>query len=344
PYAEPLPARLPRQGWRIREASELTASQPPFLRASPGHYSLRRGQPVPPIPVNFYGILGIPSGNAPAGRARELLEKIDVVGALRRAAHASIDLMRVLADEDTPAVGLDAVEDDLGRFRRTGRRLLGKSPLALGDDVADVVVGHRRDVAAHRGEPRPRLRELLLGHRVGLTAALDLARVQWDRRADMAGHDDRAFDVRGVDAQIGDQRLGEALDREFCRAVGGVRDLRPDRSPEAIDAARVDNVAFLGLLQHRQKCAGAVVDTAPADVEGALPFLAAMRKHAAAAADPGIVEQEMDLVGVVMPPDVVAEPRDLRLVRYIGEICRDPQPLRHAGGLAEPLRLGHPLR
>src|SRR4051794_33983318 len=107
------------------------------------------GPPVPPIPVNFYGILGIPSGNAPAGRAREVLEEIDVVGVLRRLAHASVDLLRVLADEDAPAVGLDAVEDDLGGFRRTGRRLLGKSPLALGDDVADVVVGHRRDVAAH---------------------------------------------------------------------------------------------------------------------------------------------------------------------------------------------------
>src|SRR5205814_10568336 len=97
--------------------------------------------PVPHIPVNFYGILGIPSGNAPAGRTRELLEEIDVVGALRRAAHAPVDLLRVVADEDAPAVGLDPVEDALGGFRRTGRRLLGKSPLALGDDVAAVVVG-----------------------------------------------------------------------------------------------------------------------------------------------------------------------------------------------------------
>jgi hypothetical protein len=66
-----------------------------------------------------------------------------------------------------------------------------------------------------------------------------------------------------------------------------------------------------------------------------------MRKHAAAAADPGIVEQEMDLVGVVLTRDFVAEPVDLRLVRHIGEMGRDPQPLRYAGGLTEPLRLGH---
>jgi hypothetical protein len=96
--------------------------------------------------------------------------------------------------------------------------------------------------------------------------------------------------MRRVDAQIGDQRLGEAFDGEFCRAVGGVRDARPDRGPEAVDAARVDDMAFLGLLQHRQKRTRAVVDAAPADVKGALPFLAAVRKHAAAAADPGIVE------------------------------------------------------
>src|SRR5205823_13649707 len=74
------------------------------------------GPPIPHVLVNFYGILGIPSGNAPAGGAREFLEEVDVVGALRRTAHAPIDLLRVLADEDAPAVGLDPVEDDLGGF------------------------------------------------------------------------------------------------------------------------------------------------------------------------------------------------------------------------------------
>src|ERR1044071_893346 len=78
------------------------------------------GQPIPHILIHFYCILGIPSGNAPAGRAREFLEEIDVVGALRRLAHAAVDLMRVLADEDAPAVGLDAVEEDLGGLRPAG--------------------------------------------------------------------------------------------------------------------------------------------------------------------------------------------------------------------------------
>ena len=47
------------------------------------------------------------------------------------------------------------------------------------------------------------------------------------------------------------------------------------RGPKAVDAAGVDDVALLGVLQHRQKRAGAVVDAAPADVESALPFVAA---------------------------------------------------------------------
>ena len=50
---------------------------------------------------------------------------------------------------------------------------------------------------------------------------------------------------------------------------------RPDGGPKAVDAAGVDDVALLGVLQHRQKRAGAVVDAAPADVESALPFVAA---------------------------------------------------------------------
>src|SRR5690349_17971096 len=182
------------------------------------------GQPIPRISAHFYRILGIPSGDAPTSRAREFLEEIDVVGTLRRLAHAAVDLMRVLADEDAPAVSLDAVEDDLGRFRSAGRRLLGKAPLALGDGLADIVVRESRVIAARRGDARAGIRDLLLRHRVGLAAALDLARIQRDRGADMARHYDRAFDMRRVEAQIRDQRLGKALDREFGGRIGSVRD------------------------------------------------------------------------------------------------------------------------
>src|SRR5215469_8044742 len=111
----------------------------------------------------------------------------------------------------------------------------------------------------------------------------------------MAGHDDRAFDVRRIDPEIGDQRLGEAFYRELCRRIGGMRNARPDRRPETVDAAGIDDVALLRFEQHRQEGAGAVVNPAPTDVEGPLPFLAAVRDHAAATADTGIVEEEMDL-------------------------------------------------
>src|SRR6516225_7346395 len=80
-----------------------------------------------------------------------------------------------------------------------------------------------------------------------LEASLPLAGVERDRGPDMAGHDDRAFDVRRVDPQIDDQRLGETLYGKFRRGVGRLRQVRPDRGPEAIDAAGVDNMAFLSL-------------------------------------------------------------------------------------------------
>src|ERR1700751_3486092 len=106
----------------------------------------------------------------------------------------------------------------------------------------------------------------------------------------MARHDDRTLDVWCVDPKIRDQRLGEAFHRELCRGIRGVRDARPNRRPETVDAACIDDVALLRLLQHRQEGPGAVVDPAPADIERLLPLLAAMGEHAAAATDTGIVE------------------------------------------------------
>src|SRR5262249_61968564 len=103
-----------------------------------------------------------------------------------------------------------------------------------------------------------------------------------------------------------------------------MRDAWPDRGPKAIDAAGVDNVAFLGVLQHRQKRAGAVIDAAPAGVERALPCVAAIGNHAAAAADTGVVEQQVDLVGLVAVSKLVAIPLELRPVGDIRVVCREP--------------------
>jgi hypothetical protein len=144
-----------------------------------------------------------------------------------------------------------------------------------------------------------------------------------------------------VDPEIGDQCLGEALHRELRRTVGGVRDTGPDRRPEAIDAAGIDYVALLGLLQHRQKGAGAVIDAAPADVERPFPFLGTMGDHAAAAAYARVVEQQVDLIGVVALGDLIAEAPHLRCVGDVGEVRGYAQALRQSRGLAETLRLGH---
>ena len=144
--------------------------------------------------------------------------------------------------------------------------------------------------------------------------------------------------MRRVDPQVGDQRLGEPLDREFRGRIGGMRDAWPDRRPKTVDAAGIDDVALLGVLQHWQKRADAVIDTAPADVERALPFVAAIGNHAAAAADTGVVEQQVDLVDLVTVGNLIAKPLDLRPVGDIGDVRRDAQPLRQSRRLAEPLR------
>ena len=159
----------------------------------------------------------------------------------------------------------------------------------------------------------------------------------------MAGHDDRAFDVWRVDLEIGDQRLGEAFHCEFRRRIGGMRNARSDRRPEAVDAAGVDDVALVRFQHHRQEGAGAVVDPAPAHVERPFPLLAAMGEHAAAAADTGIVEEEMDLVGPVPLGDFVAKSLDLRRVGHIGEMRRDAQALLQPRRLAKLPRFRHPL-
>src|SRR4051794_15103531 len=99
-----------------------------------------------------------------------------------------------------------------------------------------------------------------------------------------------------VETEVGDQRLREALDGELRRAVGGVGDVRAERRPEAVDAARVDDVAFLAGEQQRQERARAEVDAAPADAEGAIPLRPFIGDEAAATADAGVVEQQVDVL------------------------------------------------
>src|SRR4029077_14104900 len=59
---------------------------------------------------------------------------------------------------------------------------------------------------------------------------------------------------------------------------------------------------------------------------------------AAAAADTGVVEQQVDLVGLVTVGNLVAKPLDLRPVGDIDDVRRDAQPLRQSHRLAQPVR------
>src|SRR4051795_3370806 len=54
----------------------------------------------------------------PADLVPVALIELGRVGFLRRLAHAGVQRMGVVADQDAPALGLDAVEDDLCRRRR----------------------------------------------------------------------------------------------------------------------------------------------------------------------------------------------------------------------------------
>src|SRR5215469_10621302 len=97
-----------------------------------------------------------------------------------------------------------------------------------------------------------------------------------------------------IERQVADQSFGKALHREFCRRICSI-----DRGPEAIHAAGVDDVGFIGPLQQRQKCPRAIIDAVPADVKRLLPFRTiAIDEASAKSADPGIVEQKMDMIGV----------------------------------------------
>src|SRR6185369_13590153 len=62
----------------------------------------------------------------PADLFRKALVELRRVGLFRGLPHPLVELVGVVADENAPALGLDAVEDDLRRSRRRGRRLFEK--------------------------------------------------------------------------------------------------------------------------------------------------------------------------------------------------------------------------
>src|SRR6267142_539065 len=277
----------------------------------------------------------------PADLGGNALEELGVVGALRRLPDALVEAVGVVADQDAPAPGLDAVEDDLCRRRRGHGSLVAKGPGTIGRNLLNVLIRHRRRVDAHALETLAGHRDFDLAQALGFATALDLAGIGNDRGADMAGHHHGAFDVRRVETEIVDQRFGESLHREFGGAIGGVRYARPDGGPEPVDAGGVDDMALVGFQQQRQKGSDAEINAAPADVEGLFPLLARVGEQAAAAADAGVVEQQMDLVGRLLLGELITEAQQLILNRDVGDMRGDAQALRQLFHLAKPLGFRH---
>ena len=100
-------------------------------------------------------------------------------------------------------------------------------------------------------------------------------------------------------------------------------------------------MAGIGAQQHRHEGSRAKIDATPADVERALPFVARIDEEAATATDAGIVEQEMDAIGLVLLGELVTEAHHLGFVGHIGDMRGDALALIEPGCLAEPLGLGH---
>src|SRR5947207_1703738 len=99
------------------------------------------------------------------------------------------------------------------------------------------------------------------------------------------------------------ERARRAVDGAGCsrgsrRAVGGVRDAGTERRPEPVHTARVDDVRVVAGDDQIGEGAHAVVDAAPADGEGLVPRVAWTREEAVPATDAGVVEQQVDVVGL----------------------------------------------
>jgi hypothetical protein len=147
--------------------------------------------------------------------------------------------------------------------------------------------------------------------------------------------------MRRVEAQIADQRFCKAFHGKLRSRIGGVRDAGADAGPEAVDAACVGDVGAVGFHQHRQKHTAAEIDAVPAYIEGAVPFLARASDKAAATADTGIVEQEMDAIRFQFIFDRLAEAFQRLFAADIGDMCQNARALWQACRFGLTFGLGH---
>ena len=237
---------------------------------------------------------------------------VAVVGGVGVVANPAVELVSVVAHEDAPAPAEHASENDRGCLG-SGHRSLLLEHLVDGDhELRHLGGGFDRSVAQGVGD---------------------------DLCADVAGHDDVSRDVWGVHLQIGDQGFGEALHGELRRRVGGVGTVGSDGCVEAVDARRVDHCALGCGGDEWQEDAAAEVDAAPDDIEGPFPRRPLGLEHGATTGDAGVVEQQMDVVGVEAVDDGVTERLEICFLRHVGHVGEYP----HVGCLLGDHRrgLGH---
>ncbi len=131
-------------------------------------------------------------------------------------------------------------------------------------------------------------------------------------------------DVWGVHLEVGDQGFGEALHGELRRRVGGVGTVGSDGCIEAVDARRVDHRTLGCGGDEWQEDAAAEVDAAPDDIEGPFPRRPLGLEHGATARDAGVVEQQVDVIGVEALDDGVTERLEIRFLRHVGHVGEHP--------------------
>src|SRR5262249_12116527 len=145
-------------------------------------------------------------------------------------------------------------------------------------------------------------------------------------------------------AEVLYERFREAAHGDLGRAVGVVRHAWAKRCPEAVHTAGVDQHAIAAGDQQRHERAGAVVHPPPVDGERTLPLRPGVGDEAAAAADAGVAEHQVDVIAGVLLEQLIAEPQHLRLVGDVAGMSGDPDARGGARlGLSRGLRDGLPV-
>src|SRR4051794_9160473 len=117
------------------------------------------------------------SSQPPADLLAIAVVELGRIRLLRRLAHADVELVGVVADQDAPATGLDTVEDDLCRGRCRSRCILEKAPRTVERELLDVLVRHFGGVGAYALHPLAGHLDFDISQALGLASGLDLARV-----------------------------------------------------------------------------------------------------------------------------------------------------------------------